>query len=66
VKFSVGSRTLTTVAVNASGVASFTASTAGVAVGYYPVIATYAGDGSDNGAASATVTVYVRPSGYSY
>jgi hypothetical protein len=34
VKFSVGSRTLTTVAVNASGVASFTASTAGVAVGY--------------------------------
>jgi uncharacterized repeat protein (TIGR03803 family) len=66
VKFSVGSRTLTTVAVNASGVASFTASTAGVAVGYYPVIATYAGDGSDSGAASATVTVYVRPSGYSY
>jgi uncharacterized repeat protein (TIGR03803 family) len=66
VRFSVGSRTLATVAVNPSGVASFTASTAGVAVGYYPVIATYAGDGSDTGAASAAVTVYVRPSGYSY
>ncbi len=66
VSFRVGSKTLTTVAVNASGVASFTASTAGVAVGYYPVIATYSGDGSDNGAASPSVTVYVRPAGYGY
>jgi uncharacterized repeat protein (TIGR03803 family) len=66
VRFSVGSKALATAAVNAAGVASITASTAGVAVGYYPVIATYSGDGTDNGATSPTVTVYVRPSGYGY
>jgi uncharacterized repeat protein (TIGR03803 family) len=66
VTFSVGAKNLATVAVNSAGVASFTASTAGVAYGYYPVKATYAGDGADNGAISNTVTVYVRPPGYGY
>jgi hypothetical protein len=62
VRFSVGSKTLATVAVDPTGVASMTASTNNVPVGYYPVVATYLGDSSDNGAISATVTVYVRSS----
>jgi uncharacterized repeat protein (TIGR03803 family) len=64
VRFSVGPKTLATVAVNGAGVASFTASTTGVPEGYYPVIATYSGDGNDNGAVSPAVTVYVRPGSY--
>jgi uncharacterized repeat protein (TIGR03803 family) len=66
VKFSVGSRVLATVAVGPSGLASFTASTTGVPVGYYSVVATYSGDGSDEAAVSPAVSVYVRPSSTYY
>jgi hypothetical protein len=65
VTFSVGSKNLRTIGIDASGVASFTASTTGVPYGYYPVKATYSGDGNDNGAVSAVITVYVR-GGYGY
>ena len=66
VTFSVGTKTLDTVAVNSAGVGSFTASTSGVRVGYYPVVATYTGDGNDNSSVSMSVTVYVKPGGYGY
>jgi hypothetical protein len=57
VTFSVGSTTLTTVTLNSSGVASFTASTNGLVPGSYPVVATYSGDSNFIPSVSPATTV---------
>jgi hypothetical protein len=65
VVFSVGTKTLAVVALNTSGIASFTAATGSVPAGTYPIVATYVGDAGDNGAQSNTVAVAVV-AGYGY
>jgi uncharacterized repeat protein (TIGR03803 family) len=47
VVFSLGSTTLATVALNGSGVASFTASSTGYPAGTYAITGSYSGDSSD-------------------
>ncbi len=66
VQFAYKSLIIATVAVNSAGVATHTAATAGIPVGYYTVTATYVGDGNYNGSVSNPVQVYIRPSGYGY
>lgn len=66
VRFAYRTLVIATVAVNSAGVATYTASTAGIPVGYYAVTATYVGDGNNNASVSAPVQVYIRPSGYGY
>jgi uncharacterized repeat protein (TIGR03803 family) len=48
-----------TASLNGSGVASFSASSNGIAPGSYPVVASYAGNSSYNSSASKAVTVTV-------
>ncbi len=60
VTFAVGSSTLATIKLNASGVAILTASTQGQAAGSYPVTAKYSGDASDAASTSSAVTVTVK------
>jgi hypothetical protein len=60
VTFTVATTTIASVKLNASGVATLTAPTGGQAAGNYPVIATYAGDASDDSAASTAVTVVLK------
>lgn len=56
VKFVYGSTTLGTVALNPSGVASFSASTAGLPAGSYALMADYSGDSAD-ASSSGSLTV---------
>jgi hypothetical protein len=56
----VGTSTLATIKLNASGVAVLTASTQGQAAGPYPVTAKYSGDSSDAASTSSAVTVTVK------
>jgi uncharacterized repeat protein (TIGR03803 family) len=60
VTFSVETETLATVKLNGSGVASFTASSAGITAGSYPVKASYNGDSGDATSVSSSVTVTVK------
>jgi len=60
VTFKSGTTVLNTVAVNASGVASFTASTSGFSKGTYPVTATYSGDAVDTASTSSSINVVVN------
>jgi uncharacterized repeat protein (TIGR03803 family) len=60
VKFSVGTTVLGNVNLNGSGVATFAASSKGIAAGTYPVVATYSGDASDISSTSAAITVKVQ------
>ncbi len=57
VEFSVEGDVLATVPLSGSGVASFTASTAGYKPGTYPLVATYEGDSEDNTSTSAAENV---------
>jgi hypothetical protein len=50
--------TITTVALS-SGVATFTASTASIAAGKYPVVAKYSGDANDKASTSPAITITV-------
>lgn len=59
ISFSTSSLRLAKVKLNSSGAASFTASTAGVAPGIYPVTASYSGDSTHTASNSATITVQV-------
>jgi uncharacterized repeat protein (TIGR03803 family) len=59
VTFSVGATPIGTAKLNPSGVATFSASTSGIAAGKYPVTAKYNGDASDV-ASSSTSTVTVQ------
>lgn len=59
IKFYSGSLLIGSGALNSSGVATLTASTAGIAPGSYPVTASYAGDANYGPAASSAVTVTV-------
>jgi len=58
--FSVDGDVLATVALNGSGVASFTAPTSAYPAGTYPVIAAYQGDNSDNPSTSSAVNVVLK------
>jgi hypothetical protein len=56
VKFVDGSTTLDTVALNGSGVASFSASTAGLPAGSYVLMAEYSGDSADASSSGSLTT----------
>jgi len=58
VTFSSGTFTIATVALS-SGVAKYTASTASIGAGKYPVVAKYSGDTNDQASTSPTITVTV-------
>jgi uncharacterized repeat protein (TIGR03803 family) len=60
VSFTVEGITLDTVKVNGSGVATLTASSAGISAGSYPIKAVYNGDASDVTSTSTAVTVTVK------
>jgi hypothetical protein len=60
VTFSVQGTVLGSAKLNGSGVATFSAPTAGIAAGSYPVVATYSGDASDAGSVSTALTVKVQ------
>jgi uncharacterized repeat protein (TIGR03803 family) len=60
VTFSVQGTALGSAKLNGSGVATFSAPTAGIAAGSYPVVATYSGDASDTVSASTALTVKVQ------
>jgi Bacterial Ig-like domain (group 3) len=60
ITFTVNGLSLGNAKLNASGVASLTASSAGIAPGSYPVTATYGGDSSDTPSSSSAVTVTVK------
>jgi hypothetical protein len=57
VVFSLGSTSLATVTLNDSGVASFTASSAGYPAGTYSITAAYSGDASDASSSASTNVV---------
>jgi uncharacterized repeat protein (TIGR03803 family) len=57
VSYDVGTTVLTSVSLNGSGVASFTASTNGEGAGVYPVTADYAGNSTYDASNSSTVNV---------
>jgi uncharacterized repeat protein (TIGR03803 family) len=60
VTFSSGTTTLGTAKLNASGVATYAASSSGLPAGSYPVTAKYTGDASDADSTSATTTVTLK------
>jgi uncharacterized repeat protein (TIGR03803 family) len=60
VTFSSGSVTLGTASLNGSGVATYAASSSGIAAGRYPVTAKYNGDSEDAASTSASATVTVE------
>lgn len=60
VTYSAGDSVLGSAKLNAAGIATFSASSAGVNAGSYPVIAAYDGDASDNGSSSAVKDVTVK------
>jgi len=60
VAFSSEGRNLGTASLNGTGVAAVTASSAGIALGNYPVIATYKGDSTDAASTSPAVYAYVQ------
>jgi len=60
VTFSVNGTSIGSAKLNASGVGTLSADTAGIASGSYPVVATYGGDSSDTGSVSSAVTVVVK------
>lgn len=60
VTFSVGTMTVGSANLNASGVAKFTAPTSSIASGTYPITAKYSGDTSDLGSTSSPVNEKVN------
>ncbi len=60
VTFSVDGVTLGSAKLNGSGIATLTASSAGIKPGSYPVVAKYSGDTSDSASTSAAVNVTVQ------
>jgi hypothetical protein len=62
VTFSWSGITLAVLALNAQGVATFSTPTGGLALGQYPIVATYGGDANNNGSTSSPLVITLAQS----